>query len=125
MVRQPSRAGPRHYDLRRWRRLSAAKRAADPVCEVCREEPTAEVHHLLPLDAGGQDAWANLQSVCASCHKKIQAAADLAAAASRPSPGGEGGPQTSGPCPGNRMDRLHFSRQVLGVGVEMGRAVNG
>jgi len=74
----PTASTPRHYDTRRWRRLSAAKRAAAPVCEVCGEEPSQHVHHVKPLDCGGRDEWNNLQAVCLRCHNEIQPEADRA-----------------------------------------------
>ena len=70
-LRAPPR-GPRHYDLRRWRRLSAAYRAAHPICEECGEEPAAHTHHRVPRAAGGRDAWDNLKAVCNACHSRTE-----------------------------------------------------
>jgi 5-methylcytosine-specific restriction endonuclease McrA len=87
MLPSPRTGGPRHYDTRRWRRLSAAKLAADPVCQVCHEEPSAHVHHIIPLDRRGKDTWENLQSVCIHCHNAIQPGADRDAGPGGPPPG--------------------------------------
>lgn len=68
--------------------MSAAKRAANPVCEVCGEEPSQHVHHVVPVDAEGRDEWGNLQAVCTACHNAIQPEADRAAATLPPRGGG-------------------------------------
>ncbi len=55
---------------RRWRKLRAAKLAADPMCEArgCRAL-AVEVDHIVNVGSGGDRYdWANLQSLCRICH---------------------------------------------------------
>ena len=52
-----------------WRRLRAAKLAANPYCQntPCLELAT-DVDHITPRSKGGTDDWDNLQSLCHSHH---------------------------------------------------------
>lgn len=54
-----------------WEALSKMKRAENPVCEVCNDEPAIAVDHIVPItgpeDPGRLD-WQNLQSICNRCH---------------------------------------------------------
>jgi len=54
-----------------WEKLSLMKRAEDPICEVCLNEPAAAVDHITPI-TGPDDPrrleWTNLQSICTRCH---------------------------------------------------------
>ena len=58
------------YKSPEWRRLRGYKINRDCICEVCRERPAVEVHHIVPI----REDWErrldvnNLQSLCASCH---------------------------------------------------------
>ena len=58
----------------RWRKLSLAKRKADPLCERCALEgvvtPATEVNHIIPISKRPEllYEWSNLQSVCRPCH---------------------------------------------------------
>ena len=58
-----------------WQRIRARQLAAEPLCEVCRLEgrvtPAREVHHIMPLTAGGTHDPANLMSLCKPCHSRI------------------------------------------------------
>jgi len=58
-----------------WRRVRARYIAAHPLCEEClragRLTPAREVHHVLPLSAGGTHDETNLMSLCSSCHSRI------------------------------------------------------
>jgi 5-methylcytosine-specific restriction protein A len=60
---------------RRWRTIRDAYIARHPLCELCETAgllvPAEQVHHKLPLDQGGTNDDANLQSLCASCHSRI------------------------------------------------------
>ena len=51
--------------------------AAHPLCEMCRREgrvtAAAEVHHIVPLSAGGTHDESNLMALCKSCHSRITA----------------------------------------------------
>ena len=55
-----------------WSRISRLKRKQCPVCEICKDAPSTQVHHITPFD-GVKDPrrtdWNNLQAVCADCHK--------------------------------------------------------
>lgn len=55
---------------RRWRRLRAAKLAADPMCAWPACVRLADVvDHVTPLAEGGERwAWHNLQSLCCPHH---------------------------------------------------------
>jgi len=54
-----------------WESLSLMKRAENPICEVCNNEPATSVDHIVPIsgpnDPGRLD-WLNLQSICNRCH---------------------------------------------------------
>ena len=43
------------------------------LCQPCKRldllTPATEVDHITPLEQGGTDAPANLQSICAECHR--------------------------------------------------------
>ena len=57
---------------RRWKRArAAAKRRDGNRCQSCGAGVRLEVHHILPLEQGG-DAFAlgNLVTLCASCHRQ-------------------------------------------------------
>lgn len=70
---------------RTWRKVRARYAAAHPFCERCyslgimtrfvdgvdeygRQQ---EIHHIVPLVAGGSNDDSNLMSLCRSCHAKI------------------------------------------------------
>ena len=59
------------YNTSRWRKLSAAIRRARPVCEVCTNDLTTEVHHKVPIDRAPALAFehSNLVAVCSACHQ--------------------------------------------------------
>ncbi len=71
-----------NYAHRRWRRLRAAKLAADPLCWMCltrgRTTLATVVDHRKPISDGGDPwEWDNLQSLCKTDHdaaKKSQEA---------------------------------------------------
>lgn len=64
----------------RWKKLRAAKFAANPLCELCeaagRVTQTEEVHHKIPFRIDDSPAriealaydWNNLISLCIECH---------------------------------------------------------
>lgn len=44
------------------------------VCQLCVEvcaENTAQVHHIVPVSAGGKDEHSNLILLCAKCHTSV------------------------------------------------------
>lgn len=54
-----------------WTRIRTAYIAEHPRCNRCGK-PAVDVHHRDhrgPLDAGA-NAWANLESLCRSCHRR-------------------------------------------------------
>lgn len=61
----------------RWRKLRNLYISQHPFCELCAEQgklvPANEVHHKLPLSHGGTHDPTNLQSLCATCHRKLTA----------------------------------------------------
>lgn len=61
----PSRRG---YDIK-WRRVRAAFLRKHPACADCGGEAT-EVHHIVPLSAGGTHRWENLMPLCKVCHSR-------------------------------------------------------
>ena len=70
-----------NYGNRRWRRLRAAKLAADPWCTMCiargRNTLATVVDHRTPISAGG-GAWDmdNLQSLCVTDHNAAKQSQD-------------------------------------------------
>lgn len=61
-------ASKRGYDAK-WRKSRARFLSVHPVCVVCGGEAT-EVDHIIPLSAGGDDDWRNLQPLCKRCHSR-------------------------------------------------------
>lgn len=58
-----------------WRKLRSCFLAANPLCELCKQEgkfvEATEVHHIKPLADGGTNNFENLMPLCKSCHSKI------------------------------------------------------
>lgn len=52
-----------------WRAVRAAVLLHEPQCRACGGRAT-EVDHIVPLRLGGTHALANLQPLCASCHRR-------------------------------------------------------
>lgn len=71
LPQRPS-AAARGYDAR-WRRRRLIQLRREPLCRICRAQgrltPATEVDHIIPLNAGGPDAFENYQSTCARCHR--------------------------------------------------------
>lgn len=59
----------------KWRKLRKRFLLAHPLCEQCRLKGkytiATEVHHILPLSAGGTHDERNLMPLCKSCHSRI------------------------------------------------------
>jgi 5-methylcytosine-specific restriction endonuclease McrA len=57
---------------RRWKRARAAARRRDGNrCQSCGAGARLEIHHILPLEQGGDPyALSNLVTLCASCHRQ-------------------------------------------------------
>lgn len=62
-----------HYD-RRWQKIRALYLAKHPLCVECQKAgkltPATEVHHVVPVSAGGSDAENNLMALCKPCHSR-------------------------------------------------------
>jgi len=60
---------------RAWKRIRDRYIAAHPLCEQCaaagRIVPAQEVHHIVPLAAGGTHDKENLLALCSPCHSGI------------------------------------------------------
>lgn len=52
-----------------WRRIRRQVLDTFPLCRLCGARAT-EVDHITPLRLGGTHDLANLQPLCASCHRK-------------------------------------------------------
>jgi 5-methylcytosine-specific restriction enzyme A len=55
----------------RWLKLRAMVLRRDPICKRCKDEPSTDVDHKIPIRAGGA-RWSldNLQGLCHGCHSK-------------------------------------------------------
>lgn len=65
----------RGYDAR-WRLIRAEYLRTHPYCcdpfrEHTRLVKATQVHHKIPLDAGGSNDSNNLEGYCAGCHSRI------------------------------------------------------
>lgn len=70
----------------RWRQLRAQVLSEHPLCQDCaaagRVAPATEVHHVTPIETGGNMAQkerfayrrSNLRALCHSCHREAHAA---------------------------------------------------
>lgn len=57
-----------YYTTDHWKACSKRKRALNPVCELCRRHPTADVHHKHYFTLGCEQ-MCDLKSLCTLCHK--------------------------------------------------------
>jgi 5-methylcytosine-specific restriction endonuclease McrA len=48
-----------------WRKISRARRAAHPLCEICHMRPSVQVDHIIPRSLAG-----GVRALCAECHKQ-------------------------------------------------------
>jgi 5-methylcytosine-specific restriction protein A len=76
-----------------------AKRRADGTCQLCNQpapfstrdgEPFLEIHHIVPLKEGGEDAIDNVAALCPNCHRRMHVLdlpADVATLKKKVSPG--------------------------------------
>lgn len=69
----------RYYQMRDERRVSYTewRRRREKVlsrdnhqCVNCRCEKQLEVHHIVPVSAGGEDGISNLCTLCSDCHRR-------------------------------------------------------
>ena len=65
---------PKNYD-HRWKLIRDCYVAKHPLCEHClaagRLVPVDLVHHIKPIEEGGDHSDENLTSLCRSCHGKL------------------------------------------------------
>ena len=50
-------------------------------CELCLKETPLEIHHIIPLVAGGRDVYRNWIAICPQCHRKLTPSSELACVA--------------------------------------------
>lgn len=60
----------------RWQRARRLVLAEEPICMICKREPSTRVDHKIPKTKGGTDYRENLQGLCESCHNRKTAAED-------------------------------------------------
>lgn len=62
------------YNKQQWKRVRMMKLKRTPLCEVCNN-PAEHVHHIRPVKEDISLAYDlnNLQSLCISCHSKLEA----------------------------------------------------
>lgn len=60
---KPSRINNAH-----WRKLRRTILNRDPVCKLCKRNPSTEVDHRVARVDGGTDDSTNLQGACKWCH---------------------------------------------------------
>jgi 5-methylcytosine-specific restriction protein A len=62
---------------RAWKQLRAAFLAANPLCEMCKQDgrltPATLVHHKQKLTCGGTNDAENLMALCGECHSRLHA----------------------------------------------------
>ena len=63
------------YKTKKWRRARENALARDGhACVRCGASENLEAHHVMPLREGGSPtAVSNLISLCASCHRRVEA----------------------------------------------------
>jgi 5-methylcytosine-specific restriction endonuclease McrA len=63
----------RHYGGS-WSRLSKTLRENNPLCQSCGQEPSTEVHHVVPVavDQRLKLDPRNLLAVCRRCHERLE-----------------------------------------------------
>jgi 5-methylcytosine-specific restriction endonuclease McrA len=52
-----------------WKQLSSEYKAKFPICEVCRHNPSTQVHHKTYKRLFHEQYW-DLIAICESCHRK-------------------------------------------------------
>jgi 5-methylcytosine-specific restriction protein A len=68
---------PRRYNTnpiydKDWREIRNRYLANHRICEKCKLRPSVEVHHIKPIQDGGERLNdANLMALCKPCHSKV------------------------------------------------------
>lgn len=61
----------------KWKTVRKRHLEREPFCQACRTEENLEVHHILPVHAGGCELDPqNLVTLCAHCHFVVGHACD-------------------------------------------------
>jgi 5-methylcytosine-specific restriction endonuclease McrA len=63
-----------NYSTRRWKKIRYEVLRKEPLCRICQSKgittPAVTVDHILSITDGGSFwSYANLQPLCAKCHK--------------------------------------------------------
>lgn len=53
-----------------WDEISRRVRKEQPVCRLCRNEPTVAADHIVPRAEGGPDTYENAQGIGRRCHAR-------------------------------------------------------
>ena len=61
------------YQTANWRQVARAVTAAAGRCERCGSTNRLTAHHRIPRAEGGPDAAWNLETLCMSCHNRVEA----------------------------------------------------
>ena len=61
----------KYYRSAHWQQRRAQKLAKDPICQLCRRRPATQVHHKGYSCLFKEHLDRDLDSVCASCHRRI------------------------------------------------------
>ncbi len=67
------RARTNPYTTPTWRQLSFAVVRRDGACVECGSTFMLAAHHVMPRAEGGPDTPENLETLCASCHARLEA----------------------------------------------------
>lgn len=61
----------------KWKTVRRHHLEKEPYCQACRKDFDLEVHHILPVHAGGDELAAdNLITLCRNCHFAVGHACD-------------------------------------------------
>lgn len=60
-----------------WVALQKAILIRDPMCKICNQRPSREVHHIRPRHYGGKNHPRNLVGLCLECHDEVHRKIDL------------------------------------------------
>ena len=62
---------PRPHDHAEYQRNRPVVLREQPTCTVCNRQPSTQVDHIIPIDAGGGHDLANLRGTCAKCNNTL------------------------------------------------------
>ncbi|MGL4268021.1 MAG: HNH endonuclease signature motif containing protein, partial [Weissella cibaria] len=58
----------RPHDHAEYQRNRPVVLREQPTCTVCNRQPSTQVDHIIPVDAGGGHEMSNLRGVCFKCN---------------------------------------------------------